>query len=69
LALEKALIGAKRTLERWQPRLALSTEEGADNPVVLSELVVRLGHRRSLRCGHCSVHAGHRVLPDVLLFD
>ena len=65
----KALVGAKTTLERWQPRLALSTEEAADNPVALSELVARLGHRRPLRCGHCSVHDGHRVLPDVLLFD
>jgi hypothetical protein len=63
----KALIGAKETLKS-APRLALSTEEQEDNANEVRSLVMQLQPSYRMACGLCSVAAGLRVNPDVLLF-
>ena len=65
----RALAGARRTLERWRPALALSTEEEADDPAELIGLLHALGYTQPPRCGHCSIRAGRRVAPDAILFE
>jgi FkbM family methyltransferase len=64
----KALTGAKETLKYASPRLALSTEEKEDNANEIHSLVMRLQPSYRMACGLCSVAAGLRVNPDVLLF-
>jgi FkbM family methyltransferase len=63
----KALTGARETLKA-SPRLALSTEEQEDNPNEVRSLVMQLQPAYRMACGLCSVAAGLRVNPDVLLF-
>jgi FkbM family methyltransferase len=63
----KALTGARETLKS-SPRLALSTEEQEDNPNEVHSLVMQLQPAYRMACGLCSVAAGLRVNPDVLLF-
>jgi FkbM family methyltransferase len=38
----RALEGAKDTLARWKPRMAISTEEEPDNPTTIKRFVLRL---------------------------
>jgi FkbM family methyltransferase len=67
-ATRKALIGAKETLRSASPRLALSTEEQEDNANEVRSQVMQLQPSYRMACGLCSVAAGLRVNPDVLLF-
>ena len=64
----KALVGARETLKSTPPRLALSTEEQEDNANEVRSVVMQLQPSYRMACGLCSVAAGLRVNPDVLLF-
>ena len=64
----KALIGARETLKRAAPKLALSTEEKEDNASEVRAAVMQLQPSYRMACGICSVASGVRVNPDVLLF-
>jgi FkbM family methyltransferase len=67
-ATAQALRGARRTLTRWKPRMAIATEQEPDNPeetiAFISEL--RLGYQK--RCGVCVLRSGFNVFPAVLFF-
>ena len=63
----KALDGARMTIQKYHPRLAISTEEKADEPHVVRAKVQGIA-QYSERCGLCSVTRKYMVNPDVLLF-
>jgi FkbM family methyltransferase len=80
-AAAQALEGAEKTLARYNPRLAIATEEASDDPVEISKIVssFKLGYQ--LRCGACTARPNevtwrdllggmrnHRVYPLVLFF-
>jgi len=62
------LRGAKDTLVRSQPRMAISTEEGFDHPAELAALLsgIAPGKYRST-CGPCVTSAGN-IFTDVMFF-
>ena len=66
-AAERALRGSSKTLAKFGPRLAVSTEEETDDPIGISRLVntSRPGYRRV--CGQCGIRDGV-VDPGVLFF-
>ncbi len=68
-ATEKALQGAKRTLTRDKPRIAISTEEVEDDPIRLTKQLrgMQLGY--NVACGTCSVTGRYMLNPDVLFFE
>ena len=66
-AVEKALMGGRRTLGAFRPRLAISSEEGNDRPVAVSRAVDALGLEYHRSCGSCTLENG-AVSPDVLFF-
>jgi FkbM family methyltransferase len=63
------LRGAKDTLVRSRPRMAISTEEGFDHPADVAALVSSIGHD-SYRgvCGPCVTAAG-QIFTDVMFFQ
>ena len=68
-ATQRALSGGRQTLGRGKrPRLAISTEESADNPKEIAFFVesLRLGYQ--VACGDCAV-SSYTVRPTVLLFQ
>jgi FkbM family methyltransferase len=67
-ATERALNGAKKTLQRDRPRLAISTEESADDPDRLRRVVLSIDPGYRAVCGSCSVDENLMISPDVLLF-
>jgi FkbM family methyltransferase len=64
---EGALRGARKTLHRFAPRLAISTEETSDNPAAIIPLVRSLGPAYKMQCGYCALVNGS-VMPMVLRF-
>lgn len=62
-----ALRGARQTLAKWHPRLALSAYHLADDPQILPEEVRRAWSGYRMECGPC-VDATTFVRPDVLYF-
>ncbi len=62
-----ALLGARKTLERWHPRLALSAYHLADDPSVIPREVRRAWPGYQMECGPCA-DAKTFVRPDVLYF-
>jgi len=62
---ERALEGAKDTLKRYKPRLAISTEETADDPERIISLCRRLQPGYTVECGYCAIGNG-LVQPAVL---
>ena len=64
---DRALTGAKQTLLRYKPRLAISTEEDNDDPGRIINIIddLHLGYRR--QCGQCALR-GYSVFPEVLFF-
>ena len=66
-ATERALTGGKQTLAASKPRLAISTEETADNAKEIASFVEHMGLGYRVECGTCSM-SEFMVHPDVLLF-
>ena len=62
-----ALAGAKRTVERFKPRLAISMEHEPDDATMIPTLIEKLWPERKVECGRCTwVHTAlvNRVQPE-----
>ncbi len=66
-AAERALRGSTKTLEKFRPCLAVSTEEETDDPLRISHLITTAQARYQTDCGHCAIKDG-MVKPEVLFF-
>ncbi|MCS7314709.1 MAG: FkbM family methyltransferase [Bryobacteraceae bacterium] len=64
---QRALAGARRTLARFRPRLAISAYHLEDDPIRIPELVRQAWPGYRMECGVCS-DARTAVRPDVLFF-
>jgi FkbM family methyltransferase len=64
---QRALVGGRRTLERFHPRLALSAYHREDDPKRIPELVRQAWPGYRMECGVCA-DAVSFVRPDVLFF-
>ena len=68
----RAVHGARRTLARFRPRLAIATEHTADkfenNRNVIAAVKSVAPFYKS-RCGYCGVDRENRILPETLYFD
>lgn len=62
-----ALSGARETLSRFKPRLAIATEHKPDDEVTIPAAVRRTRADYQMECGPCLEAKGH-VRPDVLYF-
>lgn len=63
----KALIGARNTLAKYHPRMALSTYHQYDHPVEVPRAARQAWPGYRTECGPCNAE-GFRVRPDVLYF-
>ncbi len=63
----KALAGARDTIARYHPRMALCTYHRPDHPAVIPELARAAWPGYTVECGPCS-ESGHTVRPDVMYF-
>jgi FkbM family methyltransferase len=67
-ATTRALRGARETIAKCRPRMAISTEElGYDDPKEISDVLRGIWPGYHVQCGSCLV-AGFRVYPEVLHF-
>jgi FkbM family methyltransferase len=66
-ATERALAGAQFVISRYHPRLALSTEDDADDAKSIANLATRLLPQYKMKCGPCLV-SGNEMYSDVLFF-
>jgi len=64
---QKALLGARKTLEKFHPRLALSAYHLPDDPIRIPALVRAAWSGYKMECGPCA-YAGGKIRPDVLYF-
>jgi len=68
----RALKGAKRTVERFQSRLAISMEHEPDDATVIPALMETLWPGRKAECGRCTwVHTAfvNRVQPEEVYLE
>ena len=81
-AAANALQGARQTLLKYRPQLAIATEEDSDHPDVVAEVVSGFQMEYSTRCGACTaspnvlswadlarIRNDYRVYPLVLFFS
>jgi FkbM family methyltransferase len=66
-ATERLLRGASGVIRRNRPRIAVSTEEVADDALAISKLVQRIQPAYQLKCGPCLTD-GRNIYTDVLFF-
>jgi len=64
---QKALVGARGTLAKFHPRMALSTYHRPDDPERIPQLVREAWSGYRMECGHCA-EANGAIRPDVLFF-
>ncbi|HOQ45190.1 MAG TPA: FkbM family methyltransferase [Bryobacteraceae bacterium] len=64
---QRALAGARNTIARFRPRLAISAYHLPDDPEKIPEAVFRAWSGYRMECGPCA-DAGTFVRPDVLFF-
>ena len=62
-----ALAGARETIARFKPRLAIATEHKPDDQYTIPAAVRRIRPDYQMECGPCLEAKGH-VRPDVLYF-
>lgn len=67
-ATEKGLLGATATIQRWKPRIVLSTEEPPENPGTLTKLVQKLEPSYRLRPGPC-VYDGTEIRSETVFYS
>lgn len=65
---KQALTGARGTLQRFKPRLAIATEHLPDDAIKIPETITGLVSDYSIACGPCEFEAG-RFRPQVLYFS
>jgi FkbM family methyltransferase len=63
----KALVGARETIGRYHPRMALCTYHKPDHPKLVPELARAAWPGYTVECGPCA-EADHAVRPDVMYF-
>jgi FkbM family methyltransferase len=63
----KALVGARETIAKYHPRMALCTYHKPDHPKLVPELVRAAWPGYTVECGPC-FEANHAVRPDVMYF-
>jgi FkbM family methyltransferase len=68
-AVLKALKGASATIARDHPRIAISTEEEADDPRPIRDHLAGLAKPYSASCGVCTFWHRRFVHPDVMFFQ
>ena len=66
-ATERLLRGAANVIQRDRPRIALSTEEEADDAGSIARLALSLEPRYQVQCGPCLLD-GKSIYTDVLFF-
>ncbi|HEY1239100.1 MAG TPA: FkbM family methyltransferase [Bryobacteraceae bacterium] len=66
-ATERLLRGGSAVIQRDRPRLALSTEEVADNAPAIAALAQKIQPAYQLKCGPCLTD-GKAIYTDVLFF-
>jgi FkbM family methyltransferase len=66
-ATERLLRGASGVIQRNRPRIAVSTEEVADDALAISRLVQKIQPAYQLKCGPCLTD-GRNIYTDVLFF-
>jgi methyltransferase, FkbM family len=64
---EEAISGARDTIMRFKPRLAIATEHKPDDQYVIPGLMHSVRADYHMECGPC-LEAGGHVRPDVLYF-
>jgi len=65
---QRALVGARETLARYHPRLALSAYHTPADPERIPALVRAAWSGYRMECGPCAETPDWRVRPDVLMF-
>jgi FkbM family methyltransferase len=63
----KALNGARETIGKYHPRMALSAYHAPDHPVEVPKAVRAAWSGYTMECGPCAVAHG-RIRPDILYF-
>ena len=63
----KALAGARETLSRFRPRMALSTYHAPDHPLTVPAAARAAVPDYQIQCGVCT-QFDTRIRPDVLFF-
>ena len=63
----RALAGAKDTLNRYHPRMAIAMEHLENDPVRIPQIVYAEAPSYQIKCGDC-IDKVTRVRPDVLFF-
>lgn len=63
-----ALAGARATLAKFHPRMAIATENLPDDQYVVPALVSQAWSGYKQECGHCSMPRIGRIQPDVMFF-
>ncbi|MCW5979826.1 MAG: FkbM family methyltransferase [Bryobacteraceae bacterium] len=64
----RAVAGARETLQRFRPRMALSTYHAQDHPETVPAAVRAIVPDYRIRCGVCTEYE-NRIRPDVLFFQ
>jgi FkbM family methyltransferase len=64
----RAIAGARRTLVRYQPRLALCAYHEPDHPMTIPAAVFRANPDYRVECGDCEEQQGH-LRPIVQFFE
>ena len=64
---KNAIAGARQTMARFHPRLAIATEHLDDDPVAIPAAVNSLGLDYVMICGPCGL-AEYSVIPETLFF-
>jgi FkbM family methyltransferase len=65
---QSAIAGARNTLAKFRPRLALTAYHLSEDPVKIPELVRGARPDYKMSCGPCEVYAG-QIRPDILYFN
>jgi FkbM family methyltransferase len=68
----RALRGARETLERFRPRLAVATEHTSDFLQNNRDVLATVGEVAPFyrhRCGYCRLDSGRQIIPETLYFD
>jgi len=65
----RAIRGARRTIARYQPRMAISTYHVADHPVIVPATVFSVGPDYRMRCGMCGETERNLIRPIVEFFE
>ena len=66
---QRALQGARETLARYHPRMALAAYHVSSDPEMMPRLVRQAWPDYRMQCGPCAEEPNGRVRPDVLYFQ